>query len=358
MRNLTRIVRSMRELWPFYLVVVVTSALTSVFTLAGPFIVKHATDTIVAGVSGDLDVDAATRTVILLAVGLLAVELATTLTSNIGGWFGDVMAVRMRQILSSRYFAKLLSLPQRYFDTQVTGTIISRLDRSILGLTEFLNSMANNFISMIMTIVMVLAVAAWYYWPLAVLLIVIFPLYLVLTAMTSRRWMVWEKEKNDHIDTAQGRFAEVVGQVKVVKSFVAELRELRLFQGHFVSTVGVTRHQSRYWHLMDVLRLSGMNVIFFAIYVMLFLRTLHGDFTLGDMVLLIQLVAMARQPAMMMSWMVDTAQKASAGRRRGGRGTSSAPRAPPSRRSTPATRRRPSARCRPSSSSPWPGSRR
>ncbi|MDH2456072.1 ABC transporter ATP-binding protein [Corynebacterium bovis] len=315
MRNLTRIVRSMRELWPFYLVVVVTSALTSVFTLAGPFIVKHATDTIVAGVSGDLDVDAATRTVILLAVGLLAVELATTLTSNIGGWFGDVMAVRMRQILSSRYFAKLLSLPQRYFDTQVTGTIISRLDRSILGLTEFLNSMANNFISMIMTIVMVLAVAAWYYWPLAVLLIVIFPLYLVLTAMTSRRWMVWEKEKNDHIDTAQGRFAEVVGQVKVVKSFVAELRELRLFQGHFVSTVGVTRHQSRYWHLMDVLRLSGMNVIFFAIYVMLFLRTLHGDFTLGDMVLLIQLVAMARQPAMMMSWMVDTAQKASAGSR-------------------------------------------
>src|SRR5699024_7578907 len=101
---------------------------------------------------------------------------------------------------------------------------------------QFLQSFANNFFSMLLTVALILVITAIYYWPLALLLAVIFPMYLWLTALTSRKWIVWEKEKNEHIDTAQGRFAEVIGQVKVVKSFVTELRELRVFQKHFDET--------------------------------------------------------------------------------------------------------------------------
>lgn len=66
---------------------------------------------------------------------------------------------------------------------------------------------------------------------------------------------------------------------------------------------------------MDSLRGAAMNIIFLAIYLLLFYRTLHGFFTLGDMVMLIQLVNMAKQPVFMMSWIVDTAQRAIAGSR-------------------------------------------
>ena len=315
MRSLSRIVRSMRELWPYYVMVILAATVTVLLSMASPFLIKHATDTIVDTVNGSVTVEDATTVVIAVAVGLLLAELAHTVIHNIGGWFGDVMGMRMRQILSNRYFAKLLSLPQGYFDKQITGTIISRLDRSILGLTQFLQAFANNFFSMILTVIVVLAISAWYYWPLALLLVIIFPMYLWLTALTSKRWMRWEKTKNDHVDAAQGRFAEVIGQVKVVKSFVSELRELRLFQQHFAETVSVTKEQSRWWHMMDIFRMAGMNVIFFAIYLVLFLQTLNGNFTIGDMVLLVQLVAMAKQPATMMSWMVDSAQRAAAGSR-------------------------------------------
>ncbi|HJC86140.1 MAG TPA: ABC transporter ATP-binding protein/permease [Candidatus Corynebacterium faecigallinarum] len=305
----------MRELWPYYVMVILAATVTVLLSMASPFLIKHATDTIVDTVNGSVTVEDATTVVIAVAVGLLLAELAHTVIHNIGGWFGDVMGMRMRQILSNRYFAKLLSLPQGYFDKQITGTIISRLDRSILGLTQFLQAFANNFFSMILTVIVVLTISAWYYWPLALLLVIIFPMYLWLTALTSKRWMRWEKTKNDHVDAAQGRFAEVIGQVKVVKSFVSELRELRLFQQHFAETVSVTKEQSRWWHMMDIFRMAGMNVIFFAIYLVLFLQTLNGNFTIGDMVLLVQLVAMAKQPATMMSWMVDSAQRAAAGSR-------------------------------------------
>lgn len=315
MNSLTRILRSTRQLWPCYVMVIAASTATALLTLASPFLIKSATDVIVDAVNGGRTMSDATTLVVVIALGLFATELAFTIVHNIGGWFGDVMALRMRQLLSDRYFAKLLSLPQAYFDRQVTGTVISRLDRSILGLTQFIQSVANNFFSMLLTVVLVLGVTAWYYWPLALLLIVIFPLYLWLTALTSRRWMAWETEKNRHIDTAQGRFAEVIGQVKVVKSFVTERRELRLFQQHFAATVSLTKSQSRWWHLMDTVRTGGMNVIFLAIYLVLFLQTLNGHFSLGDMVLLVQLVATIRGPASMMSWMVDSAQKAAAGSR-------------------------------------------
>ena len=311
----SRIIKSTKELWPFYALIAVTSIITALTTLGTPFLIKQATDTVVTHLQGGSKLDDASRAVVLLAVALLAVKLLGSIVNNVGGYFGDVMATRMRQILSNRYFAKLLALPQNYYDTQVTGTIISRLDRSILGLTQFLQSFANNFFSMMITLVMILVISALYYWPLAILLMLVFPLYLWLTTLTSKKWIVWEKEKNEHIDAAQGRFAEVIGQMKVVKSFVTELRELQLFQGHFQSTVNVTRHQSRFWHGMDILRQSGMNLVFFAIYLMLFWRTLHGHFSLGEMVLLIQFVVMAQQPVMMMSWMVDTAQKAAAGSR-------------------------------------------
>lgn len=311
----SRILRSTKELVPFYVIVMIASVLTAVLALATPFLVKNATDTIVGSIQGNITKDAALTTVIWLAVALLAVELTSNIVKNIGGWFGDVMATRMRQILSNRYFAKLLALPQRYYDVQVTGTIISRLDRSILGLTQFLQSFANNFFSMLLTVAMILVVTAIYYWPLALLLAIIFPMYLWLTALTSKKWVVWEKDKNDQIDLAQGRFAEVIGQVKVVKSFVTELRELGIFQKHFADTVDITREQSRYWHWMDFIRMGGMNLIFFAIYLTLFRQTINGHFSLGDMVLLLQLVVMARQPASMMSWLVDTAQRAAAGSR-------------------------------------------
>ena len=66
---------------------------------------------------------------------------------------------------------------------------------------------------------------------------------------------------------------------------------------------------------MDTLRGVAMNLIFLGIYLILFTRTLSGHFTVGEMVMLIQMVTMARQPVTMMSWIVDSAQRAIAGSR-------------------------------------------
>ncbi|WP_449278967.1 ABC transporter ATP-binding protein [Leucobacter sp. GX24907] len=323
MTALVRILRFTRSFVPYYVAIMLAAIVTTLSGLAIPFLTGRVTDVIVeaigegtggGGVPEGL-VAATVRTVLLLAVAVLAVSLLETAVSAVGGYWGDVLAAKMRSSLSTQYFEKLLSLPQRYFDDEMTGTIVARLNRSISEITNFVKTFSNLLVTMLMTAVAVLVISAWYYWPLAVLLAISYPLYLWLTALTSRKWQRLESRKNEHVDIASGRFAEVVGQMRVVKSFVREHGELRHFDRHFSETVGITGQQSRYWHRMDALRRGVLNLIFFALYAMIFVRTVTGAFTPGEMVMLIQLVAMARQPIMSLNWAVDAGQRAIAGSR-------------------------------------------
>ncbi|GAB3624176.1 ATP-binding cassette domain-containing protein [Mariniluteicoccus endophyticus] len=311
MRPIFRILGFARELWPYYVCIVVASVLTAATGLLTPFIIKAATDEVVAAQTSARP--GAVTVVLWLAVALLATDLTNTLVTNWGGYLGDVMAARLRAILSTRYYEKLLALPQRYFDSELTGTITGRLNRSINETTHFLQAASNNFFPMLLTTFSALAVSAFYSPWLAVLLIIIFPLYTWLTALTTKRWQRLEAEKNKQVDLASGRFTEVIGQIRVVKSFVREVAELTVFRDRFDRTISTTQVQSRWWHWMDVARRGALNAIFFGIYAIIFVQTVRGDFTVGVMVLLIQLVAMTRQPVMMMSYLIDTGQKAIAG---------------------------------------------
>lgn len=254
--------------------------------LVTPFIIKAATDEIVLQMQGQGGGAAA---LLWLAGGLLLVELVNTAVANVGGYLGDVMSVKLRAILSSRYYAKMLTLPQRFFDGQLTGTVINRLTRSITETSQFFQMFANTFLPLLLTVLAVLIVTATYSVWLAVLLVVIYPIFMWLTALTSKHWQPLEQQKNQHFDIAGGRFAEAIGQIRVVKSFTAELRELRVFNERHVRTVEVTHGQSRYWHLMDVARRGAFAFIFFGIYAIIFTSTASGAFSLGAMVLLIQL---------------------------------------------------------------------
>ncbi|WP_114856487.1 ABC transporter ATP-binding protein [Brachybacterium sp. YJGR34] len=315
MSSLLRILRFTRTLSPLYTAVILCSVLTSAAALAVPFLIGHATDTVAGAVGGQTATGTAVRTVVLIAAAVLLAELANTVISNVGGWFGDVMSNRMRTILSVRYYDKLLHLPQRWFDGEITGTIVARLNRSIAEITAFAKTMSNAFASMLITTVAVLAISAWYAWPLTVLLLIVFPVYVWLTSLTSVKWQKLEAEKNVQVDIASGRFAEVVGQIRVVKSFVRERGELEDFSRRFSSTDATTREQSSHWHRMDVLRRSFLNLVFFGIYVIIFVRTVQGAFSLGEMVLLVQLMSMAKAPVESMSWVIDSAQRAIAGSR-------------------------------------------
>lgn len=312
-RILWRTLSTTSNLWPFYLVVALGSLVVTGLGLATPFIIGRATDVLVDYGKVGGNGDDALRQVLMLAGLLLLAQLINAVVQNGVGYVGDMLSVAMRRQLSALYFQKLLGLPQRYYDDESTGKIINRLNRSITELAQFVKFFSNNFLSLLLTIAAVLIVSAYYVWPLAVLLAVIYPSYMAWAALSSRHWQRVEQDKNEELDLASGRFAEVVGQIQAVKSFVRERTELLDFTRRFGKVYELTGVQSRRWHWIDIARQSSLAVLFFGIYATLFWWAVRGRLTIGEMVLLLQLVAIARHPADSMNYIVDMCQRAIAG---------------------------------------------
>ena len=310
MKSITRILATARELWPLYIGIVVAAIITSAAALLPAFVTSEAVTQVESiAKNGEGEVSG----LIWLAFALLGLMLTNSVVSNIGGYWGDLMSTRLRVILSQRYFHKLLRLPQSYYDSELTGTLISRLNRSLTSITDFLKMFANGFFTTLITVVAVLVVSGLKSPWLALMLIIIYPTFVGLTALTSRKWQVWERKKNLLYDVAGGRFAEVIGQMRVVKSFVTERSELDAFTNKYEETVTLTLSQSKFWHRMDVARRGALDVVFFGLYAVIFVSTAQGDFSLGTMVLLILLVNMAKQPVESMSYLVDSWQRAITG---------------------------------------------
>lgn len=299
-----------KNIWPYYLGITITSILSAGAGLAIPFIIKEATDMVVLVAQGG-QVDASQA--LLLAGLLLVFDAGGSVIRNVGGYWGDVMATKLKMQLSVRYYDQLLRLPQSYYDEEMTGTIINRLSRAINEVTQFLNVFANNFSQMLLTAIFTILIVGFYSWQLALMVLSIYPIFGWLTTRTSKKWQVYQHQKNEEYDVASGRFAEVVSQVRVVKSYVSEKMELRHFSDRFSKTVDINSQQSRYWHGMDVARGSVLALIFFGIYAIIFTQTIQGSFTVGVMVLLITLINTIRAPIFMMSYIVDQYQRAITG---------------------------------------------
>jgi ATP-binding cassette subfamily B protein len=310
MKQLLRVMGYARNLWPYYAGITFFAILVSATALLAPFIVKLATDIIVNSLeTGRADVQGA----LLMAILFFVVDISNTFFTNFGGYLGDVMSAKLRKQLSERYYLHLLKLPQIYYDTEMTGKIINRLNRTIYEVTQFANMFANNFFQMFLTVFFGLIIIALYSWQIAILVAILYPSFLWLTAINSKKWQQYQDAKNYEYDASSGRFAEVISQIKVVKSFVQETLEFRHFERRYHTTVKITEKQSRHWHRMDIIRRSFLNIIFLAIFAYLFVTTAEGRLTIGEMVLLVQIINTLRFPIFNMSMIVDQTQKAIAG---------------------------------------------
>jgi ATP-binding cassette subfamily B protein len=312
MKQIWRIIRFTRELWPYYIAVSVFTILLAAMSQLQPLFTKGAIDQItklLAGGKADVDV------VAFFAFLIFLTDVGQTILSNIAGYIGDILSAKIQREMSVRYFDHLLSLPQTYFDTELTGTIINRMNRGISQISQYIQTVTNNFLQFIFSTVFTLIIVFYYSWQVGLMLFILYPIFIYLTYMNSERWQSYQKTINQQLDIASGRFAEAVGQMRVVKSYRQEKRELKLFGNHFDEVIKTTYPQSRFWHQRDTIRRSILNVIFFAIFIYIFVETAHGLYSLGTMVLLIQYATLIRIPIFSISFLVDQTQRAVANTR-------------------------------------------
>lgn len=309
MRDLLRALSYGKQLWPYYLSTSVIAILSSATYLAMPYIMKNVTD----GLVGSADIAHQTNLVIGAAILLFVFDAANAALRNLGGYLSTVLAAKLQSTLSVSYYRHILSLPQSYFDGEISGKIVNRLNRAITSITGFLNVMTGNLLPMLITSVLTLIIFARYSWFLALMIMALYPIFLGLTYVSSRRWQRLQHKINRLADTATGHFNEAINQIKVVKSFTREASELSRFQRQFASIVGLTRRQTGSWHKIDVSRSLVLAAIFFGIFIFIFDQTARQRFSVGDMIFLTLLLNQIRMPLFSLSFLIDSFQRAVTG---------------------------------------------
>jgi len=306
MKEIWRIIRFTRSLWRYYLGVSVFTVLLAVNNQLLPLLTKGAIDQVTKIASGG---HANVKLVAVFAILIFVTDVVATFLSNIGGYLGDMLAIKLQRFMSQRYYEHLLSLPQKYFDTELSGKIINRMNRGIGQVSNYVQVVSNNFLQFIFSTVFSLAIIAYYSWQVALMLLVLYPIFIWLTSRTSSKWQDYQKSINNDIDVASGRFAEGISQIRVVKSFLQEARELKFFNKRMASAQATTSPQSKYWHKQDVIRRSVLSIIFLGVYLFIFIETARGRYTIGTMVLLMQYAAFIRLPIFSISFIVDQSQR-------------------------------------------------
>jgi ATP-binding cassette subfamily B protein len=301
---LWKILKTTSSLWRIYLVVSIISIAIALLNLAIPALTGMAIDEIRLGT------EANTQVLVGIALLIFFTDLTITFISNIGGYWGDQMSARLYKLLGDKYYEHLLDLPQKFYDKELSGKLINRLNRSIAQISNFMQMMSNNFLQFIFSTIFSLAVVAIYSWQVALLLFMLYPIFIWMTVRSSGKWLKYQHQKNEQADIASGRFAEAINQIKVVKSFNQEKRELRFFNKHMQKAVRINIPQSKHWHRKDVERRLLLNIIFFMVYCFIFVQGANGQLSPGQTVALILYAMQIRIPIFTISFLVDNTQRA------------------------------------------------
>lgn len=309
MKEIWRIIKYSKQLWPYYVAIAVFVIILSLLNLATPFLIKGLIDGLTTHFSGGT---VAFSYFVLLLLLILAANVVITLLSNWNGYLGDMMSVKLNNLLSERYFEHLMELPIGYYDNEITGKITARLDRSISTISQLMQTLSNNFVQFFLTTIITLVAIAFFSWSVALLLAIIFPVYIWVTYLSSKAWQKHQGKINHQRDVGNGRFVESIAQVRVVKSFVTGAREISYFSNTRRKIEKITGKQSKQWHNYNVLRQVVLNLVFFGIYFVIIYQAFKFNFSLGTVVLLITLANQAQFPLFGSSFIIEALQRATA----------------------------------------------
>ncbi len=242
-----------------------------------------------------------------------AISLVSLIATVVSNRLGDHFGGRLQKFLTEKFYDKVLTLPQEYFDSEVSGKIMNQLTRGIVSIKGFLNSATNFMLPTLIQSIFTIAVLSYYNLPIAIFTFCLFPIYLLLSYYSTVKWGKEEVKKNKIEDHMRGRMQEVIANMPLVKGFTNEKNEYELVSKNLEDSNIIYARQSKMYHVFDFFRGLSLNIILFAVNILVFYNAFQGHLTIGEMVLILQLFTQARTPLFAMSFILTQIQMAESG---------------------------------------------
>ncbi len=310
MSHIIKIVRISKPLHKLFVIISILIFFTAAIDQAAPVMLKFIVDQIEAQITGK---GGNLRTLYILIAITFGLNLISIGLDAVTQRLGDYIASRARKYLTERFYQKIFTLPQRYFDTEVSGKIVNQLSRGITSIQDFISSATNFILPSLLQSIFTIAVLAYFNIPVAVLAIIIFPIYIAISRYSTKRWGEKEEIKNRIEDAFRGRIQEVIANMKLVRGFNTQLTEWGVVSGELAESNRVYDKQSRDYHIFNFARNFVFELILIIIGVIVFRNAFRGVLSLGEMVLILELLNRLRRPLFAMSFILERIQRAESG---------------------------------------------
>ncbi|MCW2973789.1 MAG: Xenobiotic-transporting ATPase Peptide-transporting ATPase [Thermoleophilia bacterium] len=291
---------------PFKRQVITSFALAYVMValgLLGPFLMGRAIDDIKDRNWDDISTDA-----LLLVGAALAVAIISASRRVVSG----LISLGIEQHLRDKLFVHLSGLGFRFFATQQTGQLLSRVTSDVTQVRFFLGYGLTYFFQHSAKIVAI-PIVLWFVEPrLAVIVYVMMPLIVVLSVRFSRRSHPILKEAQQKLALVTAHGEETIVGARVVRAFGQEDREIERFRLLTQDVVQQERRamivRARYQPLYDLIpQLTVLVIVYVAA------RSVNsGSMTFGSFVAFYGYVFMLTSPLRIIGGLLNRAQRATA----------------------------------------------
>lgn len=179
----------------------------------------------------------------MILILVLQVFIGTTKT---------IFTIRTGQMIDSRlilgYYKHLLKLPQQFFDTMRVGEITSRISDAV-KIRIFINDVSINLAVNIFMVVFAFALMFTYYWKLALIMLLVIPLYSVIYFITNKLNKKVQRKLMEDGAELESQLIESLNAVGTIKRFGLEDHA-----NH--------KTETRFINLLHTVYKSGMNSVF------------------------------------------------------------------------------------------------
>ena len=309
MRSIFKIVKLSKPQHKWIMLAVALITIQAVLQQATPITMKFVVDELTNQISSGTG----NYERLMFLFGLILVVNLVMVVLNTGNQrLGDHIASRLARYLTEVYYRKIFTLPQKYFDSEVSGKIVNQLNRGIVSFRVFLGATSNCLLPALLQAVFGIVVLAYFDLTIGVLALAIFPMYSLISSYSTRRWGRVQVVKNVHEDGSRGRIQEVISNIKLVKTFNTQRREWNYVSGEYATINKLYDKQSTQYHILNFIREFGLEIAIIVILYIVFRKTFLGELSLGEMVLIIQILSQLRCPLFGMSFILEQIHRAEA----------------------------------------------
>lgn len=310
MKNIAKILKLSQPLFRKTALLAVLVLLMSVVQQVQPFFIKFIVDTIETqiktGAGSMLHVS-------WLMVGLLFANLLSSVLDSVNMRFGDYINSRLRTYLTEEFYRKVFTLPQKYFDSNISGKILNQLNRGIASIQDFMGMMTNFVLPAMFQSIFTIGILFYYQPIIGLMALLIFPFYILVSSYSTKRWGAHEVEKNQLEDVSRGRIVEVIGNIRLVRGFLTQHAEWKFVSQTLAKINAIYDKQSTTYHIINFCREFGLEIVLVLISLVVFRQTFLLQLSLGEMVLILQLLNQMRRPLFAMSFILERIQMAESG---------------------------------------------